>query len=77
MRNMARRVQFDPEADVLYILLREGPAEDAVEAGEDVYIELGAKGEIIGMEIRGASNVLESVAQAIAAEARRELTRRA
>nr|WP_241428775.1 DUF2283 domain-containing protein [Pyrobaculum arsenaticum] len=28
--DMARRVYYDPEADILHILLREGPAEDAV-----------------------------------------------
>lgn len=72
---MVRRVYYDPEADVLYILLKEGPVEDTVEAGEDVFIELDEKGEIIGIEIWRASNVLESVTQAIAAKIRQELAR--
>lgn len=38
---------LDPEADVLHIVLREGPAEDAIEADEDVFIELGRGGEVI------------------------------
>ncbi|MCX8137780.1 DUF2283 domain-containing protein [Pyrobaculum aerophilum] len=41
---MVRRVQYDPEADILYILLREGPVEDTIEAGEDVFIELDERG---------------------------------
>lgn len=72
---MVRRVQYDPEADILYILLREGPVEDTIEAGEDVFIELDEKGEIIGIEIWRASNVLESITQTIAARIRQELAR--
>ena len=70
---MVRRVYYDPEADILYIMLREGPVEDTVEAGEDVFIELDEKGEIIGIEIWRASDVLESVIQAIAVRIRQEL----
>ena len=70
---MVRRVYYDPEADILYIMLREGPVEDTVEAGEDVLIELDEKGEIIGIEIWRASDVLESVIQAIAVRIRQEL----
>ncbi len=72
---MVRRVQYDPEADILYILLREGPVEDTIEAGEDVFIELNEKGEVIGIEIWRASNVLESITQTIAARIRQELAR--
>ncbi|AAL62784.1 MAG: DUF2283 domain-containing protein [Pyrobaculum sp.] len=72
---MVRRVQYDPEADILYILLREGPVEDTIEAGEDVFIELDEKGEVIGIEIWRASNVLESITQTIAARIRQELAR--
>ncbi|RFA96370.1 DUF2283 domain-containing protein [Pyrobaculum aerophilum] len=72
---MVRRVQYDPEADILYILLRESPVEDTIEAGEDVFIELDEKGEVIGIEIWRASNVLESITQTIAARIRQELAR--
>ena len=72
---MVRRVQYDPEADILYILLREGPVEDTIEAGEDVFIELDEKGEVIGIEIWRASNVLESITQTTAARIRQELAR--
>ncbi len=72
---MVRRVQYDPEADILYILLREGPVEDTIEAGEDVFIELDEKGEVIGIEIWRASSVLESITQTIAARIRQELAR--
>lgn len=71
---MVKRVYYDPEADILYILLREGPVEDTVEAAEDVFIELDEKGEVIGIEIWHASkNVLEPLSQTIAAKIRQQL----
>ena len=41
---MVKRVYYDPEANILYMLLREGPVEDTVEAVEDVFVELDEKG---------------------------------
>lgn len=41
---MVKRVYYDPEANILYTLLREDPVEDTVEAVEDVFVELDEKG---------------------------------
>jgi len=32
------RVNYDPEADILYIIIREGPIKDTVEADDAVLI---------------------------------------
>lgn len=45
------KVRYDSEADILYILLREGKIKDTVEVGEDVFVEYGENDEIIGIEI--------------------------
>ncbi|AEA47492.1 DUF2283 domain-containing protein [Archaeoglobus veneficus] len=45
------KVRYDPEADILYILIKEGEVKDTVEVGEDVFIEYGEDEEIIGIEI--------------------------
>ena len=59
---MVKHVHYDPEADILYILLREGPVEDTIEVAEDVFIELDERGEIIGIEIWCArKNILEQL----------------
>jgi uncharacterized protein YuzE len=55
------RVSCDPEADILYILLRERPVKDTVEAGDDVLIEIAEDGGVAGIEVWNASkNVLNS-----------------
>jgi uncharacterized protein YuzE len=55
------RVSCDPEADILYIVLREGPVKDAVEAEDDVFVEIAEDGGVAGIEVRNASkNVLNS-----------------
>ena len=71
---MAKHIYYDPEADILYILLRDGPVEDTIEVVEDVFIELDEKGSVIGIEIwRASKNVLEPIAQVIAARIRQLL----
>ena len=71
---MVRSVHYDPEAVILYILLREGPVEDTVEVAEDVFVELDEKGEVIGIEIwRASKNVLEPLTQVIAEKIKQQL----
>jgi hypothetical protein len=31
------KVRFDPEADILYILIKEGPIKDTVEIADDLF----------------------------------------
>ncbi|RLG79097.1 MAG: hypothetical protein DRO40_13220 [Thermoprotei archaeon] len=64
---MVKRVYYDYESDILYIFLKEGSVEDTIEANEDVFIELGENGEVIGIEIWEASkNILEPISKTIA-----------
>jgi len=68
------RVSYDPEADVLYIVLREGPVKDTVEAEDDVLIEIAEDGGVAGIEVWNASkNVLEPIAKALSVKIKEAL----
>ncbi len=45
------KVEYDPEADILYIWVKEGEVKDTVDLNEDVWADLNEKGEIVGIEI--------------------------
>jgi uncharacterized protein YuzE len=49
------RVNYDPEADILYIVIREGPVKDTVEAGDEIFIEVTEDERIAGIEVWNAS----------------------
>jgi len=34
------KVNYDPEADILYIVIKEGPIKDTVEAEDEILIEI-------------------------------------
>ncbi|ACB07178.1 DUF2283 domain-containing protein [Candidatus Korarchaeum cryptofilum] len=56
------KVRFDPEADILYILIKEGPLKDTVEIAEDLFIEIAEDGSIAGLEVwRASKNLLEHI----------------
>ena len=58
---MVKKMHYDPKADTLYIVLREGPAEDTVEVDEK-------KGNIVGIGVwRASRNLLDQLSQTIAA----------
>jgi uncharacterized protein YuzE len=68
------RVNYDPEADILYIVIREGPVKDTVEAGDEIFIEVTEDEEIAGIEVWNASkNILEPIAKELSAKIRRSL----
>lgn len=68
------RVSYDPEADILYIVFREGPVKDTVEAEDDVFIEIAEDGNVAGIEIWNASkNVLEPIVKVLSARIRESL----
>jgi uncharacterized protein YuzE len=68
------RVSYDPEADILYIVIREGPVKDTVEAEDDVFIEIAEDGNVAGIEIWNPSkNVLEPIAKVLSARIRKSL----
>jgi uncharacterized protein YuzE len=68
------RVNYDPEADILYIIIREGPVKDTVEAGDEIFIEVTEDERIAGIEVWNASkNILEPIAKELSAKIRRSL----
>jgi uncharacterized protein YuzE len=68
------RVNYDPEADILYIVIREGPVKDTVEAGDEIFIEVTEDEGIAGIEVWNASkNILEPIAKELSARIRRSL----
>jgi uncharacterized protein YuzE len=68
------RVNYDPEADILYIVIREGPVKDTVEAGDEIFIEVTEDEKIAGIEVWNASkNILEPIAKELSAKIRRSL----
>ena len=52
------KITYDPEADALYIALRDAPATDGLDIEEGVSVDLDKDGHIIGIEILDASKRL-------------------
>ncbi|MCD6299771.1 MAG: DUF2283 domain-containing protein [Dehalococcoidales bacterium] len=52
------RIEYDREADALYIHLRQAPVEDNVDIEEGVTVDLDAQKHIVGIEILDASTRL-------------------
>ena len=50
------RIHYDPEADVLLLILRDGPPVDAVEEPGGVIVSYGQDGEPVSVEFLHASN---------------------
>jgi uncharacterized protein YuzE len=62
------RAHYDPETDILYLHFMDGTAEEILEAGENVIVELDKKGRIMGIEVWGASKkgVLKELRKVVA-----------
>ncbi len=54
-------VNYDPTTDVLYFVTHEGVESEFTEIMPGVNVELNEEGEVIGVEILGASQILKSV----------------
>lgn len=55
------KVRYDPDTDILYILVKKGRVEETVEVAEDIFIEYGKDNEVMGIEIwQARSNVILS-----------------
>jgi uncharacterized protein YuzE len=52
------KIEYDKEADALYIILRDVPAADSRDLEEGVTIDLDDKGKIVGLEVLDASEKL-------------------
>ena len=48
------RIEYDKEADALYIVLRDVPASDSKDLEEGVTIDLDDEGHIVGLEVLDA-----------------------
>ncbi len=44
-------IRYDKEEDILYIPVKEGSVKDTVEIADDIFIEIGQRDEILGIEI--------------------------
>lgn len=53
-------VHYDPQSDVLYLLVREGEEERFEEVAEGVNVELDEEGQLLGVEILNASRFLRA-----------------
>ena len=54
-------VNYDPTTDVLYFVTREGVEAEFTEVAPGVNVELNEEGEVIRVEILGASRILKNV----------------
>ena len=52
------RIEYDREADALYIHLRQVPVEDNIDIEDGVMVDLDAEKHIVGIEILDASTRL-------------------
>jgi uncharacterized protein YuzE len=62
------RAWYDKSVDIFYMLFKEGPSHEIIEADPDIHLELDEKGKIIGIEIlnAGKSGLIKQVTKAIA-----------
>jgi len=45
------KVVYDPEADILYIMIRDEKVKETRDLDEDIWIDVNDRGEIVGIEI--------------------------
>lgn len=54
------RIEYDREADALYIHLRQAPVDDNIDIEEGVTVDLDAENHIVGIEVLDASTRLST-----------------
>ena len=52
------QIDYDPEADALYIRLRDGEVDDTQQVSKYIYVDVDEAGVPLGLEILFASHVL-------------------
>ncbi|MDJ0270639.1 MAG: DUF2283 domain-containing protein [Aigarchaeota archaeon] len=63
------KVTYDPEADIIYVALRDGEVYDSREENEDIRLEYDKEGQLIGIEIMNArANLIAAIAKEISRE---------
>lgn len=58
MKKGKQKIYYDKKSDVLWLVLKSGSEEEHKEVAPGVSVELGKKGELLGIEILNASKVL-------------------
>ncbi len=53
-------INYDPQADAIYIRLREGEVDDTLQIGKYIYTDVDREGLPLGLEILFASRVMAS-----------------
>jgi uncharacterized protein YuzE len=51
-------IDYDPQADAIYIRLRKGEVDDTLEAGKYVHVDVDENGVPLGLEILFAGRML-------------------
>lgn len=51
-------ISYDPQADAIYIHLREASIDDTIEAGRYVFVDVDAEGVPVGVELLFAGRTL-------------------
>ena len=70
------RVEYDREADILYIKVKDSKIVDTRILGEDVYVDISEDGNFVGIEIWKASqNAILPISKDIAKELKVILTK--
>ena len=54
------QINYDPQADAIYIRLREGEVDDTLQVGKYIYADVDNDGLPLGLEILFASRVMAS-----------------
>jgi len=55
------QIDYDPQADTIYIQLRPGEVDDTLEVSKDIYVDVDQEGVPLGLEILFARRVLGQV----------------
>jgi len=45
------KLEYDPQADALYIQFREGEVEDTLEVGRHIFADVDKEGMLLGIEV--------------------------
>ena len=49
------KVNYDPESDIFYIIIKEGSIKDTIEADNDIFLEIAEDESVAGIEVWNAS----------------------
>ncbi len=60
MKKTEDKIFYDKKSDVLWLLVKSGQEYEHKEVSPGVSVELGKKGELLGIEILNASKILGS-----------------